>query len=158
VHLRACAGPPGFPFPMVFFIASSSAGPAVGIVAVPGNDADNKPQGLPAALNFSLTGREINERIDAYACLIIENQKMSLVCECGDGDCRALVRLTREQYHGACQNHGTFVVRKGHESPDTDRILSRHGQWLIVEKFPKWSGYSGQLLLVDRAMRQKSVS
>jgi hypothetical protein len=85
--------------------------------------------------DFSLVGREINERIGAHTPLIVAGEKMSLVCECGDGDCQAFIQLTPEQFHGIRQNLTTFVVTKGHESL-SERVLSRNDSWLIVEKFP----------------------
>jgi hypothetical protein len=99
------------------------------------------PTGVDKTWDFSLVGREINERIGAHTPLIIAGEKMSLVCECGDGDCQAFIQLTPEQYHGIRQNLTTFVVTKGHES-HSERILSRNDSWLVVEKLPKVGEYA----------------
>ncbi|MEX2553753.1 MAG: hypothetical protein WD627_12225 [Actinomycetota bacterium] len=90
--------------------------------------------------DFSLVGREINERIGAHTPDIIAGAKMSLVCECGDGDCQAFIQLTPEQFHGIRQNLTTFVVTKGHESL-SERVLSRNDSWLIVEKVTPMGEY-----------------
>jgi hypothetical protein len=102
------------------------------LATIPNGDGTEDP--VEKTWEFSLAGREVNERIGAHTPLIIEGEKMSLVCECGDGDCEAFIQLTPQQYHAIRQNLRTFVVRQGHESPDSERVLRRNGSWLIVEK------------------------
>ncbi len=78
---------------------------------------------------FVLMGRAINERIAAHG----HGKELVLVCECADGDCAALIRLTSEQYRKVRQGH-SFLVKQGHESSAIDRILARNDSWLLVEE------------------------
>lgn len=94
------------------------------------------------SFHFSMVGREINERIEARSPFIVDGQKMSLVCECGDADCKAQIQLTPDQYDCIRQNRRTFVVLQGHESPDSDIVLDRHDEWLVVQKVPERHEYS----------------
>jgi hypothetical protein len=114
---------------------------ALASVSAGGNDESHA--GTDKTWDFSLVGREINDRIGAYTALIIAGEKMSLVCECGDGDCQAFVQLTPAQYHGIRQNLSTFVVTIGHETPGSDKILSRGDSWLIIEKAPRVGSAAG---------------
>ncbi len=88
-----------------------------------GNDIqEREPVGM-----FVLMGRAINERIAAHG----HGKELVLVCECADGDCDALIRLTPQQYRKVRQGD-SFVVKQGHGSSPTDRILAGQDSWLIV--------------------------
>ena len=122
------------------------------LASIPAEDSPD-PQSAPETTwEFSLVGREINERIGAHAPLIIAGEKMSLVCECGDGDCQAFIQLSPQQYHGIRQNLRTFVVAQGHESPSSERILSRNESWVIVEKCAQGQSWASSSWS-DRAAR-----
>lgn len=125
----------------MFFIASISAE----------NGAEGSRAASENAWDFSLVGREINERIEAHAPLLIAGERMSLVCECGDGDCQEFIRLSPQQYHGIRQNLRTFVVAQGHEMPNSDRVLSRNDSWLVVEKLAEPQKYPNRAYSPDEA-------
>ncbi len=124
------------------------------LASLSAEDSRDVPSRPETTWDFSLVGREINERIGAHTPLIIAGEKMSLVCECGDGDCQAFIQLSPQQYHGIRQNLRTFVVAQGHESPSSDRILSRNESWVIVEKCPQGQGWASNSR-PDRAARDR---
>jgi hypothetical protein len=86
------------------------------------------------SFQFSVVGREINERIGAVTPFVSKRRKLSLVCECGDADCEAVVEVTPQQYQEVRTNLKTFLVAPGHLSPESDRVLKSGRQWMLVEK------------------------
>jgi hypothetical protein len=87
-----------------------------------------------ASFHFSVAGREINERIEAVTSIVPRGRKLSLICECGDGDCEEQVEISPEQYQQIRRKLQTFIVAPGHESADSDRVVKSTKGWLLIEK------------------------
>lgn len=77
-----------------------------------------------------------NERMHAYE----ERQagppstRHMYICECGDGDCKGRLWLTRTEYEALRENELRFGVLVGHVFPDMERVVSEHDGYLVVEK------------------------
>jgi hypothetical protein len=94
-----------------------------------------------AARNEALF-REVNENVarleDLHDTTGIEPR---FVCECADPDCVERITLSRDTYRHVREDPRHFVLRPGHEDPQLERVVERHSDYLIVEKF----GEAGQI-------------
>jgi len=80
--------------------------------------------------------REINESLrDSLERLAHLPEQLSFVCECGNADCRETIAVTPAAYEAARADPLRFLVYPGHELLDAERVVERHGGYLVVEKF-----------------------
>jgi hypothetical protein len=77
--------------------------------------------------------REFNERVEDLADTV-EAHRVRFVCECGDLDCLERVELTRAAYEEVRSDATRFVVARGHEKPEIERLVARGEGYLVVEK------------------------
>jgi len=54
-------------------------------------------------------------------------------CEYGDVFCTEIVVLTTAQYDAVRVHEGRLVVRPGHDSADSERVVETHAGFLLVE-------------------------
>ena len=87
-----------------------------------------------AARNEALF-REVNENIarleERYGTTTTEP---AYVCECANAGCAEQMTIDSETYRRVRQQPRLFFVRPGHEDLQLERIVERHGDYLIVEK------------------------
>lgn len=62
-------------------------------------------------------------------------ESLEVLCECGRQDCSGVITLTVGEYDGVHAQDDRFVVLRGHESPDIERVVEEHGDYLVVDKF-----------------------
>jgi hypothetical protein len=62
------------------------------------------------------------------------------LCECGDPDCRELVRLTAEEYAAGRITPRHFLLARGH-SFAMGLIVAEHDAYVVVEK----TGAAGEI-------------
>jgi hypothetical protein len=55
-------------------------------------------------------------------------------CECARLGCNVLVALTLAQYEAVRANARRFVIVDGHEVPEVEVVVERHGDYAVVEK------------------------
>ena len=55
------------------------------------------------------------------------------VCECGDAECRELVRLSTEEYEGVRAHPARFFILPGHAAVSAE-VVSRRDGYVVVEK------------------------
>ncbi len=55
-------------------------------------------------------------------------------CECGRLGCNVLVALTLSEYEHVRAHPRRFVVVTGHEQPQVETVVERHGPYSVVEK------------------------
>ena len=55
-------------------------------------------------------------------------------CECARLGCNLLVELTLAQYEAVRADPRRFVIVHGHEVPDVEVVIERHGEYSVVEK------------------------
>jgi hypothetical protein len=79
--------------------------------------------------------REVNERV-AEVAEQFEGAETPLgfTCECGASDCAELIEMTLAEYEAIRAEPTRFFVVPGHERPEIERVVERHGAYLVVEK------------------------
>ncbi len=55
-------------------------------------------------------------------------------CECARLGCNVLVALTLPQYEAVRADPRRFVIVSGHELPEIEVVVERHGEYSVVEK------------------------
>jgi hypothetical protein len=87
-------------------------------------------------LNESLF-REVNERVkglnETFASV---TNVMEVVCECGSRNCADRFTMPPDEYEALRSNPDHFAIVPGHEIADVERIVSRCGDYDVVEKLP----------------------
>ena len=87
-----------------------------------------------AARNESLF-REVNENIarleERHGATATEPV---FLCECANADCTEHVSVESDVYTRVREEPRRFIVIPGHEDPKLERVVERHGDYLIVEK------------------------
>jgi hypothetical protein len=79
--------------------------------------------------------RTINESIETTTDVLGVHEAWDVyVCECGDGDCRAPIRLTRAEYESVRRESTHFAIALDHENPEIDRLVSEHQRYAVVQK------------------------
>jgi hypothetical protein len=81
--------------------------------------------------------RRANERIEATADLM-GLLVVPFVCECPDGECDQIVRMTLDEYESVRVNPRQFFTVPGHESQSVNAgasvVIERFREYVIVEK------------------------
>lgn len=81
--------------------------------------------------------RSVNERVrDLVGGLTSESDpgQIAFVCECGAGECTSSVELTIREYEHVRADPATFFVVPGHEIPEVEAVVERHGAYNVVRK------------------------
>ncbi|MGN6431930.1 MAG: hypothetical protein ACTHNB_14555 [Gaiellaceae bacterium] len=84
--------------------------------------------------------REVNERIEDATAALLEarvqqqEERLSLVCECGMEQCAEPIEATVAEYEAVRTNPRRFLVVPGHEHTDTARVVERNSGFVAVEK------------------------
>jgi hypothetical protein len=68
--------------------------------------------------------RELNERFGMA----------TFICECGDIDCREVVRMPRAVYDSIRADARRFFVLPGHEIPEAEEVVVPREDFLVVRK------------------------
>jgi hypothetical protein len=63
------------------------------------------------------------------------DQPLEVLCECGRQGCSGVITLTVGEYEGVHSQDDRFVVLRGHESPEIERVVEERGDYLVVDKF-----------------------
>jgi hypothetical protein len=84
--------------------------------------------------------REVNERIREIGGRLArhgdDDEPISFMCECGSTDCVVRLDLTLGEYDHVRSDPTWFVVARGHELPELERVVERRPRHTIVEKPP----------------------
>ena len=81
--------------------------------------------------------REVNERLrDLGEGFSLVSDLADFVCECGNTSCTERVRMTLADYEKVRSDPKHFVVVKGHEELEYERIVSSDEDYSVVEKLP----------------------
>jgi hypothetical protein len=79
--------------------------------------------------------REVNERIEELAESFDLKDELTILCECGSGECDERIALLEGDYEKLRRIPTHFAVLPGHEIPEVERVAERHDGFLVVEKF-----------------------
>jgi len=76
--------------------------------------------------------RQTNEGIENLTPSSVAT--FQIFCECADSECLRLLEIRHDDYHVVRSHPLRFVVAKGHELPEYERVVSEDSTYLIVEK------------------------
>jgi hypothetical protein len=80
-----------------------------------------------------LVFREVNERIAELTGLLNETGVNLFICECSDRACAESLEVTREEYGAVRADRARFIVLRGHELAEVERVVDGNGRYLVVE-------------------------
>jgi hypothetical protein len=63
------------------------------------------------------------------------NDRLEILCECGQDDCETTLDVSRAEYDEAHQQRDRFIVTPGHEDEQIERVVKRTPEYLVVDKF-----------------------
>jgi len=90
--------------------------------------------GRRAGLNEAIF-REVNEQIRSLDDEVGDDgDTITVICECGDAECVERIVLRTSEYEGVRDDALLYVVARGHELPDVERVVERRDGWEIVRK------------------------
>jgi hypothetical protein len=81
--------------------------------------------------------REVNERLrelgEAFSSV---TEAAAFVCECANTSCVEHIQLSLSKYEEIRSDPKRFVVLRGHEIPEYEKIVEEGDVYLVVEKLP----------------------
>ena len=81
--------------------------------------------------------REVNERLrELGEGFSMVSDLADFVCECGNTSCTERIRMTLAAYEKVRSDPKYFVVVRGHEEPEYEKIVSQEEDYSVVEKLP----------------------
>ncbi len=99
--------------------------------------------------------REVNERLrELGESFSLVSEVAEFVCECGNTSCTDRIQMPLAEYEHVRSDGKWFVVLKGHEVPEYERVISEHDGYAIVEKLP--GGSAGLAIREDPRGEQRS--
>lgn len=82
---------------------------------------------------FRAANREI-ERADEEGGAGPDEQ-IEVLCECGREECDGVITLAVREYDGVHSQADRFVVLRGHESAEIEKVVEERAGYLVVDKF-----------------------
>ena len=64
----------------------------------------------------------------------IKSAPMEFACECSDLACHERIELSINAYEKIHQQANHFVIKKGHDIPDIEKIISKKSTYDIIKK------------------------
>ena len=81
--------------------------------------------------------REVNERLrELGEGFSLVSEVAEFVCECADTACAERIRMPLSEYEQVRSDPKWFLILKGHEILDYERVVGEHEQYAVVEKLP----------------------
>ena len=60
---------------------------------------------------------------------------LEVICECGRDTCDGVVTLTVAEYRDVHSQEDRFLVMRGHQNDEIERVVQDRGAYLVVDKF-----------------------
>jgi len=90
--------------------------------------------GRRAGINEAIF-REVNEQIRSLDDELGAGKgRVAVICECGDADCTERLDVPVSDYERVRDDSDLYVIARGHELPDVERVVERREGWEIVRK------------------------
>lgn len=86
-----------------------------------------------SALN-QVAFREVNERIAELAAEWRQADLSVFVCECSNPACAESLEISPAEYEDVRADGARFIVLRGHQLPNVERVVGGNGRFLVVEK------------------------
>jgi hypothetical protein len=80
--------------------------------------------------------RRVNEEIERLADDFGSSPSFEILCECGDGDCTELIKVSPGEYEKIRSEPTSFAVVTGHELEEAERVVAERGAYSVVQKRP----------------------
>ena len=80
--------------------------------------------------------RQLNERIYGPGESGSGLSRFPIACECGTGSCETTITVDATLYSSVRADPHRFLVMTGHEIPEAELVVVRHGEITVVEKHP----------------------
>jgi hypothetical protein len=78
-----------------------------------------------------INGRQVNEAIEPQGR---PGASAVFVCECGHIGCGDTVEMPVAEYEAVRTSFDRFLLVPGHEIEEVDKVVERHGHYLVVVK------------------------
>jgi hypothetical protein len=78
--------------------------------------------------------REVNKRVREATGPAEPGTSVEIFCECSGRLCADHVRIDLDLYVGVVNAPGRYVVTTHHDNDPTQRLISRHHGFLVVER------------------------
>jgi hypothetical protein len=114
-----------------------------------GTDREHRKRLVQVALNEAAL-RQVNERIYGPGESGSGLTQFLIVCECGAASCEIGLTVDANLYSSVRADPHRFLVKTGHEIPEAEVVVVRHGDIAVVEKRP------GEARLVTEATDPRS--
>lgn len=75
--------------------------------------------------------REVNERLKEVSPRV---SFLELLCECSDPDCTKTLAVAAHEYDAVRAKRTHFLVARGHEISETERVVEDNDRFVVVEK------------------------
>ena len=95
----------------------------------------SEEQARRVGLNEALF-RHVNEQINALDRRFGEQEEMTVICECGDGECTERLVISAHNYERVRSDSRTYVVVPGHEIPEFEAVVEKGDGYEVVRKRP----------------------
>lgn len=76
--------------------------------------------------------REVNERVNEIRPSTVSFGEF--VCECSDPNCTQSLSVAAGEYEAVRSNPKHFMVARGHEMTEVERVVFNNDRFLVVEK------------------------
>ena len=81
--------------------------------------------------------RHVNEQIRGVSETVTPTAyTMTIVCECGTRSCTVQFEIRPQAYANVRQDSTLFLVRPGHDLPESETVIDRADDYWIVRKDP----------------------
>ena len=81
--------------------------------------------------------RSVNEQVRSLtATFSTSSETMNVVCECGARSCTDQFEIAREAYANVRSEPTLFVVKPGHDLPETETVVAKNEVFWAVRKDP----------------------
>lgn len=79
--------------------------------------------------------RQVNEQIKSLGdTLGVDDGTIAVICECGDAECTERIEVPLANYERVRDDSLLFVVAKGHEFPEIERVVETADTYEVVRK------------------------
>lgn len=78
--------------------------------------------------------RRVNDEIESLNESLGKPASMSVICECGDGQCMERIEIPLADYERVRADPRLFVIVPGHDIPDLETVTERSDSWAVVRK------------------------
>ncbi len=89
--------------------------------------------------------RAVNEQTLTVIASNALGRLTEVLCECSDDECIERIPLSTEEYERVRRFPTRFLVRPGHISPDTERLVERTERYTVVEKTAESAAFALRL-------------